>query len=369
MLTEELDFQVPAELIAQEPVEPRDACRLLVLTPPDQVEHAIFRDLPHFLREDDILVVNDSKVMRARVMATKPTGGRVELLFLRPWEADGSDSDLWEVIARPSRRLRPGLVIHVGEAAVEIMEKTGPGQWVVRRTDGGSVLSMLDCFGQMPLPPYVRRRLRQEDDYQTVYARVPGSAAAPTAGLHFTESLLAEIRAKGCEILSVTLHVGLDTFRPITESRVENHRIHEEHFTISADTCARIEEALKAGRRIIAVGTTVVRVLETVFSQEGKTARTLRSGSRCSCQHGTIHGTTSLFITPGYVFRVVGGLITNFHLPRTSLLALVMAFAGKESILSAYTLAIQESYRFFSFGDAMFITRRASQVITPEGIS
>ena len=350
MLTKELDFDVPAELIAQEPVEPRDAARLLVFTPPNQVVHTVFRKLTQFLTPGDVLVINNSRVLPARVEAEKTTGGRLELLFLRQWETDAA---FWEILARPSRRLRPGLVVDVGGFPVEIERRLGEGRWLVRRADGGSVLSMLETVGDVPLPPYIRRRPPSPEDYQTVYARTPGSAAAPTAGLHFTRELLQAIEAQGGKIVPVTLHIGLDTFRPITETRVENHKIHTEYFSVTSTAHQRLAKARAEGRRIIAVGTTAVRVLESIFSTDD-----------LPCWHsngdGSITGSTSLFISSGYRFRAVDGLITNFHLPRTSLMALVMAFAGVEAVRNVYDLALQQRYRFYSFGDAMFITRRGS---------
>lgn len=347
MRLEDLDLLIPEELIAQTPAEPRDACRLMVLERGTaHVEHRVFRDLPGLLRPGDVLVINTSRVLPARVFAWKASGGRVELLFLRPaQERPPTADEPWEVLARPSRRLQEGLRLALPDGApLRLVRRLGEGRWIVS-TEGASVLDVLDRHGELPLPPYVTAPPADRELYQTVYAAEPGSAAAPTAGLHFTPALLERLAEAGVETVRVTLHVGLDTFRPITQREVERHPMHAEVYQVTAPTVARLDAARAEGRRLIAVGTTAVRVLETLYADDpppGALARPLE-------------GSTRLFITPGYRFRAVDGLITNFHLSRTSLLALVMAFAGVEPVRRAYLEAVSLGYRFFSFGDAMLI--------------
>jgi S-adenosylmethionine:tRNA ribosyltransferase-isomerase len=309
----ELDYELPRELIAQHPVEPRDASRLLVYERASGVvRHRCFRDLPDELEEDELIVVNDTRVLPARLRLRRPGGGDTEVLLL---ERIGPGS-IWEGLARPTRRLRPGQRL----GPVELIEHLGEGRWRLR-LEG-------EPAGEAPLPPYITERLDDPARYQTVYADDPGSAAAPTAGLHFTPELLARLPVE-----RITLHVGLDTFRPLTAERLEEHRLHGERYEVAPETWERI----RAAPRVLAVGTTTVRVLET-----------LALGA-------PLQGRTDLFVTPGFEFRRVDSLLTNFHLPRSTLLALVMAFAGVEEMRRLYRLAVGERYRFYSFGDAMLI--------------
>ncbi len=371
MRLEELDFDFPESLVAQHPCEPRDACRLLAADPRTGViAHRRFRDIEHLVQPGDLLVVNESKVFPARAWVRKQTGGQVELLFLRrldgreepptpaPTAASaagrsaGSQRELWQVLARPSARLRAGQVLLLeGGEALELVSPHGDGRWTVARDGEPGVLELLDTYGAMPLPPYIHEPLRDERDYQTVYANVTGSAAAPTAGLHFTTDLIEALRNRGVAVEGVTLHVGVDTFRPLTETRIEDHAIHSEWYHVSRDAADSIDEARASGRRVIAVGTTTVRVLETLYRDsapgEGPTA--------------SLDGATRVYITPGYTFRAVDALLTNFHLPRTSLLALVMAFGGVGFVRDCYKAAVAERYRFFSFGDAMFLAARGAR--------
>jgi S-adenosylmethionine:tRNA ribosyltransferase-isomerase len=315
MDTAELEYELPPELIAQRPPERRDASRLLVYErATGDIRHRRFSDLPEELGDGELVVVNDSRVIPARLRLERPGGGEAEVLLLERAGADG----IWEGLARPSRRLRAGQRL----GPVELLEPLGEGRWLLR-LDG-------DSAGDTPLPPYITEPLADPERYQTVYARDEGSAAAPTAGLHFTPELLSRL-----DVARVTLHVGLDTFRPVETATLGEHRIHSERFSVEADEWRRIESA----ERVLAVGTTTVRALET-----------LANARRPSYQ-----GRTSLFITPGYEFKRVDSLLTNFHLPRSTLLALVMAFAGVEETRRLYELAIEERYRFYSFGDAMLI--------------
>ncbi|MGH3064922.1 MAG: tRNA preQ1(34) S-adenosylmethionine ribosyltransferase-isomerase QueA [Gaiellaceae bacterium] len=312
MDTAELDYELPRELIAQRPVEPRDASRLLVYRrAAATIEHAIFSDLPELLA-DELVVVNDSRVVPARLQLRRASGGAVEVLLLEPVAGE----KMWEALARPSRRLRAGERL----GPIELVEALGDGRWLVR--------SLSALAGEPPLPPYIREPLSDPERYQTVYARELGSAAAPTAGLHFTARTLACL-----EPVSVTLHVGLDTFRPVDCLRLEEHVIHGERYEVAADAWTRIARS----RRVLAVGTTTVRVLETV------------------ARSGELSGRTTLFITPGFAFQRVDALLTNFHLPRSTLLALVMAFVGVDETRRIYRAAIDRRYRFYSFGDAMVV--------------
>ena len=312
MDTVALDYELPPELIAQHPIDPRDASRLLVYRRDQRtIEHRVFSEFPQLL-VDELVVVNDSRVVPGRLELRRASGGAVEVLLLEAASDDGT----WEALARPTRRLRPGERL----GPVELVEPLGDGRWLVR-VDG-------EPAGEVPLPPYIREPLADPERYQTVYSREAGSAAAPTAGLHFTTSTLASL-----DPVRVTLHVGLDSFRPVSSSRLEEHALHGERYVVDTDAWARIETAPK----VLAVGTTTVRVLETV-------ART-----------GELRGRTSLFVTPGFAFRRVDALLTNFHLPRSTLLALVMAFVGVEEAREIYRVAIEERYRFYSFGDAMVV--------------
>jgi S-adenosylmethionine:tRNA ribosyltransferase-isomerase len=348
MRLDELDYDYPAELIAQRPTDPRDACRLLVVDRGSgELAHRGFTDLPELLRPDDVVVLNDSRVLPARMHATKPTGGRVELLFLHPAAArahDGADS--WEALARPSNRLHPGGTLTLpGGETVHLVALLGEGRWLVAAEPGTTIVTVLQRHGEMPLPPYIKTPLATAEEYQTVFAEQLGSAAAPTAGLHFTAALLQRLAAMGVQTVRVTLHVGLDTFRPITEPTIEDHAIHREAYEVEPEAAATLDAARAEGRRLVAVGTTAVRVLETLYADAPP-------GGPPSAP---LVGSTAVYITPGYRFRAVGALLTNFHLPRTSLLALVMAFAGADTIRAAYAEAIARRYRLFSFGDAMLI--------------
>lgn len=335
MLLSDFYYDLPEELIAQEPIYPRDASRMLVLhRSTGDVEHRAFRDLPGYLAPGDVLVLNDTKVYPARVIARRRTGGKVELLVLRKL-----DERRWEALVSPGRRARPGetLVIGGGDVEVRVGERTDAGGRILE-FDGMPAEDVLRRFGRMPLPPYIKRDLEDQDRYQTVYAREDGSAAAPTAGLHFTPEMLQKIEAMGVKLARVTLHVGLDTFRPIHEERVEDHKMHSEEYAISP---AAAEAINSATGRVVAVGTTTVRALESAASEDGMVQPGRRS--------------TSLFIMPGYRFRVVDALLTNFHLPGSTLIVLVSAFAGREKVLAAYRQAVEHRYRFYSFGDAMLI--------------
>ncbi|MDQ4099616.1 MAG: tRNA preQ1(34) S-adenosylmethionine ribosyltransferase-isomerase QueA [Chloroflexota bacterium] len=341
----DFDYVLPKELIAQAPLSERDASRLMVLDRASRtIQHRLFRDLPSLLSSGDLLVVNDSRVIPARLAAQKPTGGRVELLLLRR-----TDEGFWEALAKPARRLHVGIQLqvhprspHGGHSPEVTVEAIGDEGQVLLRLDP-AVEQDLGHFGVAPLPPYIEETLDDEERYQTVYAREPGSAAAPTAGLHFSERLLAEIQEQGVEIASVTLHVGLSTFRPVTAEFAEDHHIHSEWCEVGAAASDAIVRAKQEGRRVIAVGTTAARTLETLGHR-------LEQG-----WVGPFRAATELYILPGYRWRLVDGLITNFHLPRSTLLLMVSALASKEFLAEAYGVAIQSRYRFYSFGDAMLI--------------
>lgn len=352
--TSDFSYHLPPELIAQEPLVERDASRLLVLDrQTGAVTHEMFRHLGAYLRPGDLLVMNDSRVRPARVWAVKPSGGRLELLILRP-TADGG-TQTWETLIKPGRRAPIGTTFTLTDRGGSVGETPVQGEVLTKAPDGvttirvdGSLDPILAQLGEMPLPPYIHRRLPETDAerYQTTYARITGSAAAPTAGLHFTPALLDQLRANGVRIATVTLHVGLDTFRPITEEDPTAHPMHAEWYTASTEAAAAIIATKRVGGRIVAVGTTSVRVLESVAAEPG--------GWNAAAERGA-EGWTRLFIRPGYTFQAVDALITNFHLPRSTLLMLVSAFAGREPILAAYAEAIRERYRFFSFGDACLI--------------
>jgi S-adenosylmethionine:tRNA ribosyltransferase-isomerase len=350
MPVEDFTYRLPPELIAQTPLEPRDASRLLVVhRASGQVEHRRFREIGAFLRPGDLLVANRSRVIPARLRGAKEgTGGAVELLLLGLRRDLGTD--LWEALVRPGKRVREGqrLVFGDGALTAEVAAHTPAGGRIVRLVAReGAVAEALARIGTMPLPPYIHTPLGDPERYQTVYADAPGSAAAPTAGLHFTPVLLAELAAQGVGMAHVTLHIGLDTFRPIEEADVTQHHIHSEEIELDATTADRINATRAAGGRIVAVGTTAVRVLESAaqiavsYGEAGMVA--------------PFRGRTELYVVPGYRFRAVDVLLTNFHLPRSTLLVLVSAFAGRELILRAYAEAVRERYRFFSFGDAMLL--------------
>jgi S-adenosylmethionine:tRNA ribosyltransferase-isomerase len=345
MLTDELDYALPAEAIAQAPTEPRDAARLLVDRGNGRpAEHRHVRDLPGELRAGDLVVVNDTRVLPARVVVRRTTGGPGEILLLEEIaEDDGGASGWWVALVRPSRKLRPGEVVRSerGQLTFELGEDLGEGRRLVRPLHDGDLLAALDAAGEVPLPPYLHGVLDEPERYQTVYAARPASAAAPTAGLHITEAVLAGIDAVGAGLARVELVVGLDTFRPVATERLEDHRIHSERYDVPAATWDAVEATRAAGHRVVAIGTTSVRALESV----GATGR--RSGR------------TELFITPGFEWRSVDVLLTNFHLPRSTLLALVQAFAGPRW-RDLYAEALGAGYRFLSFGDAMLLQRSSA---------
>lgn len=343
MKTDDLDYNLPEDLIAQQPVEPRDSGRLLVYNRgKGAASHRRLRDLPGLLQPGDLLVYNDSRVLPARLFARRPGGGQVELLFLHH-----DRGEVWEALARPSARLKEGMEIALDGATGEstpaacfiMRERLGGGRWLVENLSGQDTEAILKQHGRMPLPPYIRAALKEPGRYQTVYAARAGSAAAPTAGLHFTAGLMERLRRRGVELKPLTLHVGLDTFRPVSAADLSGHEIHRERYFMPESTQIAVISARKEGRRVVAVGTTSVRVLETVFQEPS----------------APLEGETKLFVTPGYRFRAVDCLLTNFHLPRSTLLALVMAFAGIEETRRLYREAIDERYRFYSFGDAMLM--------------
>lgn len=340
MKVSDFKYELPEELIAQEPVKERDLSRLMVLDrKTGTIEHRIFKDTVNFINKGDCLVLNDTRVIPARLLGRREdTNGKIEFVLLRKLK-----EDVWEVILKPGRRAKQGSRFIFGDGILkaEIMGIVNEGNRVVRFEHDGVFEEVLERVGVIPLPPYIKMQLDNPERYQTIYARKSGSAAAPTAGLHFTENLLRELQEKGVEIAHVTLHVGLGTFRPVKVTDVEKHRMHEEYFSIDEPACMKINAARKKGFRIIAVGTTSCRVLETVSDENGF----VKPQS----------GWTDIFIYPGYRFKAVDSLITNFHLPESTLIMLVCAFAGKDFIFKAYSEAIKERYRFFSFGDAMLI--------------
>ena len=340
MELEEFDYYLPEELIAQVPIKNRDESRLMVLDKKNKtIEHKIFKDIINYLKPGDCLVRNNTKVIPARLYGIKEeTGINVEFLLLNRIEGD-----YWEVMVRPGRRLKEGTKVIFGNGILqaEILEIMNGGNRKVKFTYEGIFNEILDNIGLMPLPPYIHEKLKEKDRYQTVYAKYEGSAAAPTAGLHFTNELLEEIRQKGIDIANVTLHVGIGTFRPVKEENVEEHAMHTEHFYIKQEDVEKINKAKRTGHRIIAVGTTSCRVLESIADENGYVKQ--------------IETDTGIFIYPGYKFKCIDGLITNFHLPESTLIMLVSALAGKEFVMKAYEEAVREKYRFFSFGDAMFI--------------
>ncbi|MBQ6294028.1 MAG: tRNA preQ1(34) S-adenosylmethionine ribosyltransferase-isomerase QueA [Lachnospiraceae bacterium] len=338
----EFDYELPKELIAQDPLEDRSASRLLVLNKDTgDCEHRIFREIPQLLRPGDCLVINNTKVIPARLIgARKGSGGAVEVLLLK--RIPGQENS-WETLVKPGKKARIGTKIAFGDGLLscEVTDIVEEGNRIVRFSFDGIFEEILDRLGQMPLPPYITHELKDKTRYQTVYAKYDGSAAAPTAGLHFTKELLDEIRNKGVDIAEITLHVGLGTFRPVKAETVEEHHMHSEFWQIDETAAAKINAAKMRGGRVIAVGTTSCRTLESAAKEDG----TVEAGS----------GWTDIFIYPGYRFKCIDALITNFHLPKSTLVMLVSALAGREHILAAYEEAIRERYRFFSFGDAMFI--------------
>lgn len=347
MKTSDFDYDLPPEFIAQSPVEPRDSSRLLVLDRhTGQIEHRTFRDIKDYLRPGDLLVANESRVLAARLFGKKvPTGGQVELLLLKK-----TGDRVWESLVR-GRRVRAGseLVFEGTDLRAEVKAVTETGERLIEFSE--PVENWLDQIGIVPLPPYIHAELDDAERYQTVYSRYTGSVAAPTAGLHFTPELMFALREQGVEFAFVTLDIGLDTFRPVKEENLQDHAMHTENCSLSPEVAHQINQARLAGRRVVAVGTTTVRTLESAANLACDV-----EGNACPCQTVRVfHGPTNLFIYPGYRFRVVDAMITNFHLPRSTLIMLVSAFAGREHILNAYEEAKKCGYRFFSFGDAMFI--------------
>ena len=340
MKVTEFDYVLPEELIAQTPIKKRDESRLMVLNRKEQtIEHKIFKDIIDYLKPGDVLVRNNTKVIPARLYGKKETGAKVEFLLL-----NNIEGDIWESIVRPGNKLHVGTKVIFGDGILEatILEVMPGGTRKVEFKYDGIFNEILDKIGLMPLPPYIHESLKEKDRYQTVYAKYDGSAAAPTAGLHFTPELLEKIQEKDVEIANVTLHVGIGTFRPVKEDTVEEHKMHSEHFYIKQEDVDKINKAKQEGRRVIAVGTTSCRVLESIADEETGMVK-------------PIEDDTEIFIYPGYKFKCIDGLITNFHLPQSTLLMLVSALAGKHFIMKAYKEAVKEKYRFFSFGDAMFI--------------
>ena len=341
MNTADFDFHLPEELIAQTPLEKRDASRLLVVNhETGQMEDTHFDAIIDQLNPGDALVMNDTRVLPARLHGEKPeTGGHVELLLLKNIAGDD-----WEVLARPAKRLKVGAAISFGDGRLTatVLEELEHGGRIVRFHYQGIFLEVLESLGEMPLPPYIHEKLKDRERYQTVYAKENGSAAAPTAGLHFTKELLAQIEAKGVQLVYLTLHVGLGTFRPVSVDNVDEHEMHSEFYTLSEEAANTLRQVKASGKRVIAVGTTSIRTLETI-------------GSKFNGEIKADSGWTNIFIKPGYDWKVVDAFSTNFHLPKSTLVMLVSAFAGRELVLSAYQHAIDEKYRFFSFGDAMFI--------------
>ena len=333
-------FDLPEELIAQTPLDKRDESRLLVVDKnTGALEHKSFHDLPSLLRKGDCLVLNDSRVLPARLLGSRESGGSVEILLLKDL-----GENRWECLSRPGRKTRPGtkLIFGNGELKAEVKEVTEGGNRIVEFYYEGIFLEVLERLGKMPLPPYIHEELKDSERYQTVYSKELGSAAAPTAGLHFTNELLDEIRAKGVKTAFVTLHVGLGTFRPVKEENIEDHDMHSEFCMIPRETADIVNETKKNGGRIISVGTTSCRTLESFAEEDG----TLKASS----------GWTDIFIYPGYRFKCIDALITNFHLPESTLIMLVSALAGRENVLNAYKAAVENRYRFFSFGDACFFS-------------
>ena len=339
MKLSEFNYYLPEELIAQTPIEKRDESRLMVLDKEtDQIEHKTFKDIINYLEPGDCLVRNNTKVIPARLYGKKETGANVEFVLLKNIEGD-----IWEAMVRPGNKLHQGAKVIFGDGLLkaEILDSLPDGTRKVQFSYDGIFNEILDKIGLMPLPPYIHESLEDNDRYQTVYAKYDGSAAAPTAGLHFTNELLKQIEEKGIDIANVTLHVGIGTFRPVKEENIEEHHMHTEHYYIKEEDAEKINKAKKAGKRVIAVGTTSCRTIETIADENGFVK---------ACE-----GDTGIYIYPGYKFKCLDALITNFHLPESTLLMLVSALAGKENIMNAYEEAVKEKYKFFSFGDAMFI--------------
>jgi len=339
---DEFDYFLPKELIAQTPLVDRDQSRLLVVDRKEgSLSHKKFRDIVYYIQSGDVLVINNTRVIPARLLGRRETGGKVEVLLLNP-----VGENVWECLVKPGNKVKPGDNLYFGtdsdpELIGTVLERTSFGGRLIEWSHDGEWEDVLSRLGKIPLPPYIKVPLEDPERYQTVYAEIPGSAASPTAGLHFTPELLQEIKENGVQIASVTLNVGLDTFRPVSVENIEDHEMHKEYFEIKPDAAETIRRAKETGNRVFAVGTTVVRVLESSVGEDGLLIPK--------------KGATDLFIYPGYDFKIVDCLVTNFHLPKSTLLMLVSAFAGKELITEAYAEAIREKYRFFSFGDAMLI--------------
>jgi S-adenosylmethionine:tRNA ribosyltransferase-isomerase len=332
-------FELPEKLIAQTPIERRDHSRLMLLDKATgAVRHRYFYELPGILTKSDMLVINDSRVLPARLIGARESGAVIELVLLRDM-----GQNVWECLTRPGRKAREGakIIFGGGELCGTVREVTAGGNRLIEFEYGGIFLEVLERLGTMPLPPYIHEKLEDPERYQTVYSKNPGSAAAPTAGLHFTDGLLEEVKSAGVEVCSLTLHVGLGTFRPVKAENIEDHEMHSEYFEVTAETAEKIRDHKASGGRVIAVGTTSCRALESLCANFGG----LREYS----------GFTDIFIYPGYEFKCIDGLITNYHLPESTLLMLVSALAGRENVLRAYSEAIEKEYRFFSFGDAMLI--------------
>ena len=338
--TTDYDYYLPEELIAQTPLGDRSSSRLMVLNRENKtIEHTHFKNIIDKLSKNDVLVINDTKVIPARLIGNKEdTGAVIEILLLKDL-----GNNIWQTLAKPQKRVKIGTIISFGNGLLraKCIELADMGICKFELLYEGILVEILDKLGEMPLPPYIHEKLEDKNRYQTVYAKNPGSAAAPTAGLHFTSELLAQIKEKGIEIIPVTLHVGLGTFRPVTEEDASKHEMHSEYYEISEESAKRLNEAKKAGKRIISVGTTSTRTLESAIHDDGMFYP--------ECKN------TNIFIYPGYKFKAIDALITNFHLPKSTLIMLVSALAGREFILDAYNEAVKEKYRFFSFGDAMFI--------------
>lgn len=340
MNVKDFDYALPQELIAQDPLADRSASRMMTLGRTDgRVAHRVFRDLPEYLQPGDCLVINNTKVIPARLIGAKEgTNAKIEVLLLKRRE-----ERVWETLVKPGKKARPGARISFGGGILlgEVTDVVEEGNRLIRFSYDGIFEEILDRLGQMPLPPYITHQLEDKNRYQTVYAKYDGSAAAPTAGLHFTPELLEQIREMGVEIAEVTLHVGLGTFRPVKVENITDHHMHSEFYQIDAEQAAKINHAKDSGHRVIAVGTTSTRTLESAADADGHVQES--------------SGWTQIFIYPGYTFKCIDGLITNFHLPQSTLVMLVSAFAGREHVLEAYRVAVEERYRFFSFGDAMLI--------------
>lgn len=336
--TDDFDFHLPEELIAQVPIERRDSSRLLTLNKESgELEHKHFYDIVDMLNENDCLILNDSRVLPSRIYGKRSTGANVEFLLLK-----NMGEDVWECLAKPGRKAKIGDAFEFSaNLRGEVIDVLEEGSRLVRFAHDAEFFACLDEVGQMPLPPYIKEKLEDKERYQTVYSREKGSAAAPTAGLHFTEELLEKIKAKGVRVGFVTLHVGLGTFRPVSTENILEHKMHSEHYHLPQETANLINETKKVGGRVICVGTTSCRTVESAELVDGELVES--------------EGWTEIFIYPGYKFKVLDALITNFHLPKSTLLMLVSALAGRESVLNAYKEAVDEEYRFFSFGDAMFI--------------